>query len=142
MRNILRLIAVVVLLMITAANSFAQKEILLASTVNDIANSNIYETSSNVGYAAVTSKQFQRFELLTSLTTAEDLINIATNNSNAVVRLYALQALKRKKITIPENLKQQFQNDKKIVETLEGCLGDKQPVNLLALHEIKIPISF
>ena len=131
-----------ILLMLTAFISFGQKPNLLNSTVNEIAKYNIYETTNTVGYANVISKQYQRFELLISLATEEQLTNLATHNKNAIVRLYALQALKRKKINISSVMRQQFQNDITIVETLEGCLGDKKSVHMLAMQELKAPVSF
>ena len=131
-----------ILLMLTAFISFGQKPNLLNFTVNEIAKYNIYETTNTVGYANVISKQYQRFELLISLATEEQLTNLATHNKNAIVRLYALQALKRKKINISSVMRQQFQNDITIVETLEGCLGDKKSVHMLAMQELKAPVSF
>lgn len=131
-----------IVLMLAAFISLGQKPNLLNSTVNEIAKYNIYETTNTVGYANVISKQYQRFELLISLATEEQLTNLATHNKNAIVRLYALQALKRKKINISSVMRQQFQNDITIVETLEGCLGDKKSVHMLAMEELKAPISF
>lgn len=131
----------VMLLLVTGTLSFGQKpnSDSLATIVKAIAKSNIYEVSYTVGYAGTISKQYQRFEQLLSLATQEQLMDIAVNNKNAVVRLYALQALKRKKINIPDSLIQQFQNDHTIVEMLKGCFGDKKRVNLLAQQDLKSP---
>ncbi len=131
-----------ILFMLTAFISFGQKPNLLESTVNEMAKYNIYETTNTVGYANVVSKQYQRFELLINLATEEQLIKLATHNKNAIVRLYALQALKRKNMNISSVMKQQFQNDNTLVETLEGCLGDKKSVHILAMQELKVPVSF
>jgi hypothetical protein len=131
-----------ILFSLTAFISFGQKSNLLTSTVKEIARYNIYETTNTVGYANVVSKQYQRFELLISLATEEQLIKLATHNKSAIVRLYALQALRRKNITIPDIMKQQFQKDNTIVDILEGCLGDKKSVNMLAMQELKVPVSF
>jgi hypothetical protein len=131
-----------ILLMLTTFISFGQKPNLLNSTVNEIAKYNIYETTNTVGYANVISKQYQRFELLISLATEEQLTNLATHNKNAIVRLYALQALKRKRINISSVMRQQFERDNTMVETLEGCLGDKKSVKILAIQELKVPVSF
>lgn len=135
-------LSIITLFLLTAFISYAQKESMLTTTVNEIANHNIYETTNNAGYAGVVSKQYHRFELLISLATEEQLSGLATHNANAVVRLYALQALKRKKINIPTGMKQQFQKDTTIVKTLDGCLGDEKSVNMLAIQEIEVPVTF
>jgi hypothetical protein len=138
----IKLLTLSILFLLAAVISFAQKPNLLNSTVNEIARYNIYETTNTVGYANVVSKQYQRFELLVSLATEEKLIKLATHNKSAIVRLYAFQALRRKNITIPDIMKQQFQKDNTIVKTLEGCLGDRKTVNILAMQELQVPVSF
>ena len=141
MTTLIKSLTFSVFFLMIAFISYGQKDNLLTSTVNEIAKHNIYETTNTVGYAGIVSKQYQRFELLTSLATEEQLTNLATSNKNAIVRLYALQALNRKKIDISSVLKLQFQNDNTIVETLDGGLGDKKSIHLLAMQELKIPIS-
>lgn len=103
----------------------------LKNVVNAMAHSNIYEVSYNVGYTGIISQQFLRFKQLLSLATDEQLLDIAANNKNAVVRLYAYQALKQKKIEIPTTLIQQFKDDKTIVKMLNGCILDKKSLNTL-----------
>ena len=127
------------LLIIAGISSFGQRQSddSLATVVKEIANNNVYEVSYTVGIAGAISSQLQRFDLLLSLSTNDQLLNLATHNKNAVVRLYAFQALKHKKIEIPTALNQQFQNDKTIVEMLNGCVGDKKSVSTLAQQNIK-----
>ena len=127
------------LLIIIGISSFGQRQNndSLATVVKEIANNNVYEVSYTVGIAGAISQQLQRFDLLLSLSTNEQLLNLATHNKNAVVRLYAFQALRHKKIEIPAALIQQFQNDKTIVKMLNGCIGDKKSVSTLAQQNIK-----
>lgn len=140
MKTIKKTVFLVSLLLIaTAAFSFGQRQKgdSLAIVVKAMAGSDIYEVSHTVGYAGSVSKQFQRFELLLSLATEQQLTDLAACNKNAVVRLYALQALKQKKANIPQSLMSQFQNDRTIVTMLKGCIGDKKAVNELAKQNLK-----
>ena len=74
----------------------------LAIIVSEIESSNIYETSYTVGYGGTVSRQYLCFKQLSQLATENYLSELALKHSNAVVRLYAYQALKRKVATIPE----------------------------------------
>jgi hypothetical protein len=112
----------------------------LAKLVTEMARHNVYEASYTVGYGGVVSKQYQRFEALTALATEQQLLFLAEKNKNAVVRIYAFQALKRKG-AIPEQLKVQFSNDKTIVRILSGCFGDDKPLNVLFEQELKSPLD-
>ena len=139
MHTIQKLIILTILSLVTGNISFGQKpkNDSVAIIVTGIANTNIYEVSSTVGYAGSLSKQYQRFEGLSSLATEQQLLDLASRNENAVVRLYALQALKQKKINIPEVLVEQFNNDRTIVTMLKGCIGNKKTVNELAKQNLK-----
>ena len=130
------------LFLATCFNSFAQKENTnsLSKTIKEIAHFNVYETTCNVGYAGAASSQYQRFNLLTSLATTQQLIMLATNHKNPVVRLYAYQALKKKNIDIPGSLADKFKSDQDEVVSLQGCLAENTRVNLLT-NEIIFPSS-
>ena len=143
MQTFKKAIVMIVLLSATGTLSFGQKQKVdsLAPILKAMAINNVYEVSTTVGYAGSVSKQYLRFEKLLSLATIKQLIDIATNDKNAVVRLYALQALKREKIIISTALIQQFQNDQTIVEVLNGCIGNKKSVNTLAQQDLKSPYA-
>lgn len=125
----------ILLFVFTMSTAFAfgqkQKHNSLAYVVNAIAESNVYEISYIVGYAGIISKQYQRSQLLSSLATEQQLLDIAAHHKNAVVRLYALQVLRQKKIPVPEALLQQFQNDHTNIKVLKGCEADEKSVNAL-----------
>lgn len=128
---------------ITTAFTFGQKQKhdSLSKVVNAIAESNIYEISYTVGYAGTISRQYQRSQLLSSLATEQQLLDIAAHHKNAVVRLYALQALRHKKISIPQTLLQQFQNDHTRVKVLKRCEGDEQSVSALYGQDLNFDFS-
>ena len=117
----------------TGFNSFAQKENTntLSNAIKEIAHFNVYETTCNVGYAGSASSQYQRFNLLTSLATTQQLIMLATKHKNPVVILYSFQALKKRNIDIPASLSDKFKSDRDEVISLQGCLAENTRVNLL-----------
>jgi hypothetical protein len=109
----------------------------LTALVNEMARSNVYETSYTVGYAGTVSKQYERFQQLVAFATEQQLLSLAQKHQNAVVRLYSLQALKRRKVAISPQLNRQFINDKTIVKMLNGCVGDEKPLNVLFEQELE-----
>ena len=123
-------------------SSFAQKENTntLPNAVKEMAAFNIYETTCTVGFSNSASSQYQRFILLTSMASTKDLITLATNHKNPVVRLYSFQALKKRNIDIPASLADKFKNDQDEVVSLQGCLAENTKVNLLT-NEIIFPSS-
>src|SRR5689334_19165535 len=125
---------------IATAVAFGQKQQpdSVAHVVNAIANSNIYEITYTVGYTGTISKQYERAQLLASLATEQQLLDIAAHSRNAVVRLYALQVLRQKKIAIPASLLQQFEKDHTIVKVLKGCVGDEKSVSVLYGHDLSL----
>jgi hypothetical protein len=108
MQTIQKAIFLVTLSLATGAFSFGQKSKsdLVATLARAMANSDIYEVSYTVGYTGAISQQYQRFERLLSLATEQQLIDLASRNENAVVRLYAFQALRQKKAKISEAVRQ------------------------------------
>ena len=121
------------LFLATGFNSFAQNENTntLSDAIKEIALSNVYETTCTVGFAGRTSSQYQRFNLLTSLATTPELLNLASQHNNPVVRLYSFQALKKRNIDIPASLYDKFISDQDEVISLQGCLAENSRVNLL-----------
>lgn len=103
----------------------------LPMVVNGMAAHNVYE-SETVGIANALSKQFQRYQQLLAIATDDQLLSLAKEHNNAVVRLYAFQALRERNITIPISLQQKFKDDETIVPVLEGCIANKFPLNKLA----------
>lgn len=103
----------------------------LPAVVNGIAAHNVYE-SETVGIANAKSMQFVRYQQLVTIATEEQLLALAAENANAVVRLYAYQALVERKIKIPKSLHQKFKADETKVNALEGCIANQYTVSQLA----------
>lgn len=93
--------------------------------------------SYTVGYAATVSKQILRFNQLINIANDTQLTALAINHSNAVVRLYAYQALKQKVTAIPQDVISHLINDHTVVETLWGCFGGSKAISSLAKEDLK-----
>lgn len=112
--------------------SYAQDEKFeaLPVVVFEMAAHNVYE-SETIGIANAKSKQFARYQQLVAKASEEQLLQL-TSHSNAVVRLYAYQALRQKGVNIPESLVQKFKADTTSVQSMQGCVINKYPVSKLA----------
>jgi hypothetical protein len=113
-----------------------QQQPPLAMVLLEMAAHNRYE-SSFVGFAALKSKQYERYEQLMTLANREQLLDLAEHHNNGVVRLYAYQALHQKKMAIPEALASLFRKDNTKVNIMMGCVIDSKPISTLAPHQIK-----
>jgi hypothetical protein len=122
------------ILLVVANSVFGQKnksdsfEVL----VHQIASANVYEMSYTIGYKGSVSKQHLRFEQLLLIATDSQLLQLASKHTNGVVRLYAYQALKKRKSLIPQTVVQQFKNDVQKVITFNGCIGAERTIAALA----------
>ena len=92
---------------------------------------NVYESSS-LGIAGIASAQYKRYLQMKKLTTSKLLLHYAANHHNAVVRLYALKALKEENTEIPASVKQQFNNDSSSVHIFIGCIKDVKKVSAVS----------
>lgn len=139
MPTIAKNIFLLVVLAVAAKDSLGQgmPQDSLQTVVAEITSRNVYEKSSSIGYAAAVSEQYRRFRWLVSSATVQQLTNLAARHKNAVVRLYAFQALKQKHASIAGDLLKQFQHDETMVETLEGCIGEKKTVKELAAQNLR-----
>jgi len=102
----------------------------LALLLMEMAAHDRYE-SGRIGFAATKSKQYERFEQLAAVATPEQLLDLAANHKSGVVRLYALQAMQKQKIHIPESLQAQFKNDTTRVKIFIGCVMNTKPISAL-----------
>ena len=92
---------------------------------------NIYESSS-LGIAGIASAQYKRYLQMKKLTTSKLLLHYAANHHNAVVRLYALKALKEENTEISASVKQQFNDDSSSVHIFIGCINDIKKASTVA----------
>ncbi len=98
----------------------------IAAIVKKLSKHNIFE-SATVGFAGVSSEQYKLYEKLSNTASQNELIDLATSNKNAVVRLYAVRALIKRNGITPD-IGKQFKNDESMVSTLYGCVGGKAMV--------------
>ena len=115
---------------------------LIKSLIKEIAANDLYERTYTVGYFGAVSRQMQLFQELMSNGSECELTEIALNNKNAVVRLYAFQAIKMKVESISHSLIEKFTSDSSQVITLIGCLGSKETVNKLAFEPLSKQKNF
>jgi hypothetical protein len=80
-----------------------------------------------VGIAAVRPEQWDRYEKLAKLATDEELMAL-TNDTNAVVRCYAFQALLERRHIDPFHVLLLHLSDTANVHTRYGCIGNIQKV--------------
>jgi len=106
----------------------------ISEIVTAIAKTNVLMGSA-VGIAGERPKQWDRYEALHSKATDKELLAL-TNDTNSVVRCYAVQALaERKKIDLfPVALR--HLSDTALVHTLYGCWGGSQKVGDFFLETI------
>ena len=94
--------------------------------VREIAKSNVFELP------ASHTLQNARYLQLSETASVDELIKIATKNKNAVVRLYAYQAIVQKLTEVPPDIFEQFDHDTSIVATLRGNIPGRSTVNKIA----------
>ncbi len=99
--------------------------------VFEMAEYNKYE-SQYVGFAATKSKQYNRFEELLATATSEQLLSLAADHQNAVVRVYAFKALRQRKAAISPALSEKFKADQSKVTMVMGCVHGTKTVSSLA----------
>ena len=103
--------------------------------VNEIATTNRYDESYTIGIGGIISTQYQLFQQLAQLATPQQLVDLI-NHTNAVVRLYAYQALRRKEVNIHDRILNQFAKDKTLIMAMQGCIMYQQPVSTLINHKL------
>jgi hypothetical protein len=123
-----RIINIIVLIILLGFDSFGQQSEAVRPEIQklatDIAKDNVLK-SEGVGFAGVRTEQWDRHEKLIKDATNSELLAL-TDNSNAVVRCYAFQALAtRKEVDIfPVLLK--HLSDTSNIQTFFGCIRSSQ----------------
>lgn len=93
----------------------------------EIAKVNIYEYPEDKN-----AQQNLLYEELLNTASDNELIDLATNHKNAVVRLYAYRAIAKKFKNIPTDLFNQFDSDITTVNTMRGTIAGTTTVNVIA----------
>lgn len=104
----------------------------LKKIVKEIAKANIYEATPVVGYAGTPSLQNKRYQQLLKSADISTLTRLATNNRNAIVRLYAFKALVNVLKDIPVSIVEQFKNDSTVIVVLQGDIAREVPLKSIA----------
>ena len=80
----------------------------------------------------VISEQEINYQDLLNTASPEQLIDLATNDKNAVVRLYAFRALMEKVKKAPDNLYTQFANDNTTIKVINGTTTSRKPISTIS----------
>lgn len=121
--------------------SFSYQHVSFNKTTNDnpvkkiikkLAKANVYDATSFSANDRSISEQESLYKELLNTASAEQLTELATNNKNAVVRLYAFRALMEKVKTAPQNVFNQFMNDTTPIRIFNGKLSEMKPLNTIS----------
>ncbi|RYE52216.1 MAG: hypothetical protein EOP48_16950 [Sphingobacteriales bacterium] len=112
-----------------------EKIVAIDPTRTEIAKTNVLMGDA-VGIAGERIKQWDRYEVLRSKATYRELLDL-TNDTNAVVRCYAFQALAARRNTDLFSIVVQHLSDTATVHTLYGCLGSSQKAGDIFLETLK-----
>lgn len=129
------LVFILHLTFITASFGQVSTRDTIHKMVTEMVATNRYDENFSIGIGGILSKQYQLFQRLVQIATPQQLIEL-TSHKNAVVRLYAFQALRSKEVIIPERTLKQFANDTSIITVMRGCIVLQQSMNLLIEHKL------
>ena len=100
--------------------------------VRKIAKANVFDITPIANKGKVISEQEINYRDLLNTASPEQLIDLATNDKNGVVRLYAFRALMEKVKSAPDNLYQQFKNDNTSIKVINGNISERKPLSALS----------
>lgn len=104
----------------------------LKKIVRKIAKANVFDATPIANNGKVISEQEINYRDLLNTASPEQLIDLATNDKNAVVRLYAFRALMEKVKSAPDNLYQQFKNDNTGIKVINGKISERKPLSAIS----------
>lgn len=104
----------------------------LKKIIKKIAKANVYDASPFRSNNNVVSEQESLYKDLLNTASPEELIDLATNHKNAVVRLYAFRALMEKEKKAPINVYDQFANDTSPIKVIIGESSQMEPLNSIS----------
>ena len=104
----------------------------LKKIVKKIAKANVYDATPVVSNHKVISEQEINYQDLLNTASPEQLIDLATNDKNAVVRLYAFRAIMAKVKSAPNNLYMQFANDHSSIKVINGTITSRKPISTIS----------
>lgn len=104
----------------------------IKKVVREMARSNVYEIINMDASAQTNSAQSGRYQQLLKTATTQQLINLAKENKNAIVRLYAFRALVNNLKEVPVEIVEKFRNDATLIEVKHGDVIEKKPLHSIA----------
>ena len=104
----------------------------LKKIVRKIAKANVFDATPVANKGKVISEQEINYRDLLNTASPEQLIDLATNYKNAVVRLYAFRALMEKVKSAPNNLYQKFKNDNTSIKVINGKFSERKPLSAVS----------
>ncbi len=100
--------------------------------VKAIAKANIFILATPVHPSKLVIEQEKNYLLLSRLATSEELEVLILTNKNAVVRMYAFQALTTQLHHIPENIMNMINNDTTQIDCINKDKSEKAEIKTLA----------
>lgn len=110
----------------------ATNENPLKKIIKRIARANVYDATPVAGNHKVVSEQENNYQDLLNTATPEQLTELATDDKNAVVRLYAFRALMEKVKKAPANVYEQFMNDTTPIKVINGNSSEMKSLNSIS----------
>ena len=126
---------------IASPNGYKYQNISLNKTINanplkklikQLAKDNVFDATPFRVNNKVVSEQESLYKELLSNATPDQLTELATNNKNAIVRLYAFRALMEKVKDAPGKVLQQFMNDTTPIRVINGSSSEMKPLNFIS----------
>jgi len=109
-------ILLIILLIKSPVSAYTQGGDPVKKIVREMAKTNVFELQ--VSGTNTTGNQKVRFQQLLENSDTLELASLITNHKNAVVRLYAFQAMVLRQKIIPRNIIDRIMNDKSLVNVI------------------------
>lgn len=116
-----------------------KKEALFSHAINDTPVKKIVKKIAKANVFVVTplnstnvSEQELNYRDLLKIASIEELTQLAAQDKNAVVRLYAFRALMESVKDAPQNIFTQFRNDSTAINVIDGTRSETKPLNSIA----------
>ncbi len=104
----------------------------LKKIIKQLAKANVFDATPLRVNSKVVSEQEAHYKELLSIASPDQLTELATNNKNPIVRLYAFRALMEKVKDAPGNVLQQFMNDTTPIRIINGNSSEMKPMNTIS----------
>lgn len=104
----------------------------LKKIIRKLTKANVFDATPLRVKNTEVSEQESLYKALRNIATPDQLTELAGNNKNAVVRLYAFRALMEKVKDAPANLLGQFMNDTTPIKVINGTSSEMKPMNSIS----------